>query len=154
MRRREVRQAVSSFLTFHLPLPFCGCLTLSEVRSLSLSFSDDQTWEWKRRASALRDGGSPHPPPHPSLPLPSPPTSLSPFWSGDKSRMKDLPFGRWWEAGDKWCGGASAGPSPGNREFSDSSDTAVPRGRKVAGCTRVRVCASACTAVVFASNPE
>lgn len=46
--------------------------------------------------------------------------------------MKDLPFRRWWELGDKVGGVAAAGPSPGNREFSDSSDTVVLRRMKVA----------------------
>lgn len=48
--------------------------------------------------------------------------------------MKDLPFCRWWELGDKVDWGTTAGPSPGNREFSDASDTVVQSGMKVAQC--------------------
>lgn len=47
--------------------------------------------------------------------------------------MKDLAFLRWWELGDKVGGGAAAGPSPGNTEFSNSCDTVVQRRWRLRG---------------------
>lgn len=66
--------------------------------------------------------------------------------------MKDLPFRRRWELGDKVGGGATAGPSPGNREFPDSSDTAVQTGWRLQGSAFARVFVLTCipeTHVVF-----
>lgn len=59
------------------------------------------------------------PPPDP------PPFSVSPFQASDKSHMKDLPFHRWLELRDKAGSEVTDRPSAGNREFTDSSDTAV-----------------------------
>lgn len=120
LQRGDVR-VVKVLLVFDISLSFTLFLSVKRnVCILCTGVTDDQTRAWESGTVALHDGGS-HlmPPPDP------PPFSVSPFQASDKSRMKDLPFHRWLELRDKAGSEVTDRPSAGNREFTDSSDTAV-----------------------------
>lgn len=97
---------------------------LTEVKPASLCIlcpgaSDDQTSVGESTAAASHSGGSHLLHPHILPLLPPLPSCLV------RSHMKDLPSHWCWELKDKLGSEVIAGPSPGNREFPDSSDTAT-----------------------------